>query len=177
MKSNLIFLFCFLGFCSFSIRAEQVTMLECSVKVKVGASSKDSFNKDLLVKDEDDSFLVSIRDDKLNVVDDFEYEYRKYASSSDALGSSEVYGRYTISDVRYEGSYFDSMVTNSFRHYYKRSVTLNRLNGEFNDSWTFYIKDLKNNWLGKKTKSNLNDGYVTRVRDGFCKKMTKSRFF
>ena len=156
VKSNLILLCFFLGFFSFPIRAEQVTMLECSVKVKVGASSKDSFNKDSFVKDEDDSFLVSIRDDKLNVIDNFEFINRESYSYKDTDGSSEESGSYTTSDVRYEGRDFSMRKYATSFFYNKRSITLNRLNGEINDSWTFYIKDLKNNWLGKKTKSNLN---------------------
>jgi hypothetical protein len=164
-------------FFAVSSNAQQLTALECVGETKVGASNSPNIHKNSLSKIDDTEILITVKEGVLTV-EGMEF---KEIETSYAKTEEDVFiaGYLKTKDISYEGFYtIKQWAADSKLYLYSNKViSLNRLNGEFYYSWVFHTQNIKDNWLGKLTKTNLNKGYLHRDVKGKCKKSDVKQLF
>ena len=166
-----------LPFFAVSAAAQQAQILECIGSTKVGASSNKSFNGNSYTKAQDTKILITIKNNALTVDENEfkEIETHWNINGSDAFISSHLEEK----DTHYHGTYIYEVgeLHEESYIYASRTIYLNRLNGEFSYSLEFYNKNIKDNWLGKLSKTQLVNGYLIREIEGKCRKSNKRQLF
>ena len=164
-------------FISFNSNANEAVVIECIGMTKFGASNEKNIHSNLLKKTADTEILITLKEGLMTVNGaEFKELIPTYAKND---GDLYIIGFLKQKDTSYEGYYSIGgwLIGSDLYHYSRKSIQLDRLNGYFSYSWSFYNHEVKNNWLGRLTKTNLNKGYLHRFINGKCKKSAAKQLF
>ena len=157
--------------------SQQVTVLECSGKTEVAASSEKNFHKDAYSEIDETELLITINNDKLTVDN---HEFEKIESNWEKDGDYDIRGYFITKDQYYEGFY--SLEANepgdtekNYHIYIRRLISVNRLSGKFNYYFGVYDRNFKKHWLGKLAKTALSKGYLHMEVNGTCRRSAKTQ--
>ena len=176
MNIKSLTLICF-SFFLINANAQKLTILECVGKTEVGTSNIKNFLRNSYNKVGDTELLITIKDELLTVDGD---EFKKIEMSFGTRDEeAKIDGNLEAKETYFDGYYTFEQGSEDKQNYIysRRRITLNRLNGDFTYSYSFYTKNIIENWLGKLTKTKLTDGYLDRQIEGKCKQSKKKQLF